>query len=132
VKLLILDEPTNGLDIPSKAQFRKVISKYFTDERSIIVSTHQVKDVENLIDEVIILENGAVVFHNSVDEVSRKLTKTKSIKDGETVLFTDHLPDGEVYLVPSDKGESQIDLEMLFNAVITNPEKIQEVFNSSK
>ncbi|WP_379087436.1 ATP-binding cassette domain-containing protein [Pedobacter sp. UC225_65] len=51
-KLVIMDEPTNGLDIPSKAQFRKIMASALTDDRCIIISTHQVRDLDNLIDTV--------------------------------------------------------------------------------
>ena len=54
-RLLLMDEPTNGLDIPSKSQFRKVVAQYMTEERTLIISTHQVHDVESLLDHILIL-----------------------------------------------------------------------------
>ena len=49
-RLLLMDEPTNGLDIPSKSQFRKVVAQYMTEDRTLIISTHQVHDVESLLE----------------------------------------------------------------------------------
>ncbi len=54
-KVLLMDEPTNGLDIPSKSQFRKVIAQYMSGERTLISSTHQVHDMEQLLDHILIL-----------------------------------------------------------------------------
>ena len=54
-KYLFMDEPTNGLDIPSKAQFRKALMKYTSEDAIILISTHQVRDLENIIDPIIIL-----------------------------------------------------------------------------
>jgi len=65
--LLLMDEPTNGLDIMSKSQFRKLIAGALDDERCILISTHQVKDLENLIDRVIILDDGKILFHEPVE-----------------------------------------------------------------
>ena len=71
-KLLLLDEPTNGLDIPSKSQFRRLVANALTDENTFVVSTHQVRDLENLIDPIIILDNNEVLLNHSVEEISQK------------------------------------------------------------
>ena len=60
-KYYYLDEPTNGLDIPSKAQFRKAVTRYTAEDSTLIISTHQVRDLENIIDPIIILDNQAVL-----------------------------------------------------------------------
>ena len=53
--LLLMDEPTNGLDIPSKATFRRLVASLIDDNQTVIISTHQVRDLESLIDTVLIL-----------------------------------------------------------------------------
>ena len=73
-KILILDEPTNGLDIPSKSQFRRIIASSMDEKRSIVISTHQVRDLASLIDHIIILESGKVVFNQNTLEISSKLS----------------------------------------------------------
>ena len=69
-RLFLLDEPTNGLDIPSKSQFRRVLASALADDRIIIISTHQVRDMENLIDDIIILEDGKIVFNQYTHDIS--------------------------------------------------------------
>jgi ABC-2 type transport system ATP-binding protein len=123
--LLILDEPTNGLDIPSKSQFRRTVASAMTEERTFIISTHQVRDMENLIDPIIILHDGKVVFHSSLDMVSQKYTikfeRTEPVS-GE-VLFNERIPGGWNVMRERfpDEEETQIDLETLFNAVVSKP-----------
>src|SRR5690606_22431284 len=70
VRLLVLDEPTNGLDIPSKSQFRKIMASTIDDNRLVIISTHQVRDLATLIDHVIILDDGKIKFYRSTREIS--------------------------------------------------------------
>ena len=69
-RIVILDEPTNGLDIPSKSQFRKLITEAMLNERMIIISTHQVRDLDNLIDTVIMLDENSVALKASVEEIT--------------------------------------------------------------
>jgi ABC-2 type transport system ATP-binding protein len=72
-KVLLMDEPTNGLDIPSKAQFRKLIASVMNDERIIFISTHQIRDLENMIDKVMIVDNGNLLLHSSIADIAEKL-----------------------------------------------------------
>lgn len=67
-KYLLMDEPTNGLDIPSKSQFRKVVVTGMSDEKTIIISTHQVHDVERLLDHVIVLDQSKVLYDAPLEE----------------------------------------------------------------
>ena len=117
-KLLILDEPTNGLDIPSKALFRKVVAGALTDEQVVFISTHQVRDVENLIDRVLMVNNGKVVLNKSLFDISEKysfISTTKS--DVADVVYQEEVPGGYKAMVPARGEETEVDLEVLFNAV---------------
>lgn len=120
--LLILDEPTNGLDIPSKRQFRQTVASAMTENRTFIISTHQVRDMENLIDPIIILHNGSVIFNDAVASVSDKyvLNLTTSEPDREKTLYTEKVLGGWMVLSErTDESEGQpLDLETLFNVVI--------------
>jgi ABC-2 type transport system ATP-binding protein len=124
--LLILDEPTNGLDIPSKSQFRRTVASAMTENRTFIISTHQVRDMENLIDPIIILHSGRVVFHNSLEAVSEQYTSRleRNEPEGETVVFKEKVPGGWNVMCErsANEEETQIDLETLFNAVVSKPE----------
>lgn len=131
-KYLLMDEPTNGLDIPSKSQFRKVVSSCMTDERTIIVSTHQVKDVENLIDQIAIIGDKKLVFNHSVGEITEKLIFEHS-KSGETpqgVIYSQSVLGGSsiVRSKTAVDQETPLDIEFLFNAVLSEPQKINEIF----
>lgn len=131
-KLLILDEPTNGLDIPSKAIFRKIIASSLNEERCMIISTHQIKDIENLIDEVIILDNGKIVFQQEMFSVAQRLSFAQ-ISNPESVpgvLYTESkLGQFNAILENQNGAESNIDMELLFNAVISNNPKLQDTLN---
>ena len=91
--LLIMDEPTNGLDIPSKGLFRRLIAEAVTDDRLFIISTHQVRDVESLIDPIVIVHEGRVLFNHSIDEISTHLrmthTPTRPASDARGLLHTE-------------------------------------------
>ena len=91
-KVLLMDEPTNGLDIPSKSQFRKIIASVATDERIIVISTHQVRDLESLIDPIIILDNSEVLLNATTEEITEKLCfkNVATVTDHEKVLYSEH------------------------------------------
>ncbi len=120
--LLILDEPTNGLDIPSKRQFRQTVASAMTENRTFIISTHQVRDMENLIDPIIILHDGSVIFNDAVASVSDKyvLNLTTKEPDMATAMYVEKVLGGWMVLNErSDESEGQpLDLETLFNVVI--------------
>lgn len=126
---LLLDEPTNGLDIPSKTLFRQVIAKHATDERTIIISTHQVKDVENLIDPIVILSHNAVLLDAPVQKITEKLFFEYGGEKRDDALYSELLPGGYMNVVANESGEeSQLNIEALFNAVLRNKERIKELF----
>lgn len=131
-KLLILDEPTNGLDIPSKSQFRKVLANAIHEDRSFIISTHQVRDMENLIDPIIILDEGKIVFCQSIEAISQKLmiTKQAEMPNPEMVVYSEPTFGGYTVMKENNSGvETKLNLEILFNAVVGNNQKINKIFN---
>ncbi|SFD19784.1 ABC-2 type transport system ATP-binding protein [Chitinophaga sp. CF118] len=131
-KALIMDEPTNGLDIPSKSQFRKVIAAAVSDEKCIVISTHQVRDLDNLINNIVIIEDHRIIFQQDVAAVTDKLCfKTVSnLEDVGDVLFaSSSLRGHSVITENAGMEQSRIDMEMLFNAVLDQPEKISKIFN---
>ncbi len=130
--VLLLDEPTNDLDIPSKVQFRRLISAAFTDERMIFISTHQIRDLDSLIDSVIIIDKGELLLSASVVEVAKRLlfTRLKEIPadTGDILYSEDSLQGISVVRSNPTQEDSKVNLEHLFNAVIENPQKIKELF----
>ena len=132
-QVLLLDEPTNGLDIPSKSRLRQLLASAVTPERAIIISTHQVRDLDNLIDRVIIVGDGDLLLSASVGHISDKLCfKTVSeIPAGAEVLYAEKSLRGTaVVLKNTDGEESSINLEQLFNGVTDNPELAKHIFNN--
>lgn len=138
---LLLDEPTNGLDIPSKALFRKVILQHSTDANenstdainrvpTIIISTHQVKDVENLIDPIVILDHEEVLLNATFEEISSKLYFDYGSEKSDEALYTEMIPGGYINVIQNKFGmESKVNVEALFNAVRNNKKKIREIFD---
>ncbi|HUX21341.1 MAG TPA: ABC transporter ATP-binding protein [Spirochaetia bacterium] len=131
-RLLLLDEPTNGLDIPSKSQFRRIVASALTDDRTFLISTHQVRDMENLIDPVIIIEDGRIIFNRAIDEVMRKvkISVQKTEPDPEKVLYFEKTLGGYAVVSPGDnEGDTSIDLETLFNVVTTAKDRLETLFD---
>lgn len=126
---VLLDEPTNGLDIPGKAQFRSILSKRVDERSTLIISTHQVKDVENLIDPIVILSNNAVLLDATVQRITEKLYFEYGGTQRDDALYSELMPGGYLNVVPNTTGEeSQINIEALFNAVMRNKKQINELF----
>ena len=119
-KVLLMDEPTNGLDIPSKSQFRKVVAQYMSDDRTLIISTHQVHDVESLLDHILILSPQKLLLDASVAEIQEKYTFEYRTPDQmQDVLYAEPSLQGNAVVAPRKAGspETQVNLELLFNAV---------------
>lgn len=119
--LLILDEPTNGLDIPSKSLFRKILVSSVSEEQLVLISTHQVKDIETVIDTIVVLDEGNIVYNESVFTISQQLQfKTVSgLSDIEKPLYQEKCLGGyRIIMEANQLGETEIDIELLFNAII--------------
>lgn len=126
---LLLDEPTNGLDIPSKSQFRKAMLTGFQEDQIVLISTHQIRDLNQLIESIIVLDKGQVIFNKNVFELEEKLDFAKSLSDTPmpNELYSEGVMGGYIHILPNSSGEaSEVELEVLFNALIQN----NEVFNN--
>ncbi len=131
--ILFADEPTNGLDIPSKSIFRRLMAQSINEERLFIISTHQIKDIEGIIDAVLILNEGRIIFNQSFDKVSEILSfKTVENIDDDNILFSQkQLNTYNVIAKNQDKENTHINLELLFNALISEKANtINNLFNS--
>lgn len=131
--LLLMDEPTNGLDIMAKSQFRKFIASGMSDERTIVISTHQVRDIDNVLDHVVIMNNSRVLLDESIVRVTERLAFVESDSPAlaEEALYKLPSVQGNSLLLPNSEGvETKLNLELLFGAVLANPEKIKDLFHS--
>jgi ABC-2 type transport system ATP-binding protein len=133
--LLILDEPTNGLDIPSKSLFRKILVSSVSEEQLVLISTHQVKDIDTIIDKIVVLDEGKIVFSETVFDISQQwqFKTVVSLYDIESPIYQEKFAGGyRIITAPTTGEETEIDIELLFNAIIndtnltTNPHGIQQ------
>jgi ABC-2 type transport system ATP-binding protein len=130
-RLLLMDEPTNGLDIPSKSQFRKIMAAADHSERCTVISTHQVRDLEAMIDHITVLNDGKIIFQQRIESISEKLDFEKiSEDDNRFVLYSEKIFGGKAAIIPRKESskETQIDLELLFNGIIQKADVINHQF----
>jgi ABC-2 type transport system ATP-binding protein len=130
-KLLLMDEPTNGLDIPSKGQFRRMVASAIDENRCLIISTHQVHDLDSLIDSIIVMEKHKIEFNQPIEEITKKLlfrVVDRNEKD-ESVIYSEDTLRGLYQVCENTTGEeSKLDIELLFNAILTEKNKIVKLF----
>lgn len=127
-RLLLLDEPTNGLDIPSKAVFRRVVTSCMNDERIIIISTHQVRDVEYLLDRVILLKNSKLHYEGATSDITERLSfAVVSTSDvPSNVIYQEPNLAGTAVVYPNPGGEETVlNLELFFNALSVQPDLVE-------
>ena len=127
IPLLLLDEPTNGLDIPSKGEFRRAVARHLSEEQTVIISTHQVRDLEQLIDRIVILERGTIYCNESIADLSERLYFGPISPDEEALaLYTEPSLGGTVGILPLE-GEALSDtfsMELFFNAVVSRGQEL--------
>lgn len=130
--VLIMDEPTNGLDIPSKSQFRKLVTTGMTDDKLMLISTHQVRDISDTLDHVTIIDQSKVLLNTSFADVTKRLA-FRPQREGDQPIFIQPSTFGTMVAVPAEPDEeTNVDLEMLFNATLQNPEAINNLFTTQK
>jgi len=130
-KLLLMDEPTNGLDIPSKGQFRRMVASGVDENRCLIISTHQVHDLDSLIDNIIIMEKHEIVFNQPIEDITKKLLFRVADRNetSENVIYSEDTLHGLFQVCENTTGEdSKLDIELLFNAILSDTKKIKTLF----
>ncbi|WP_329903543.1 ABC transporter ATP-binding protein [Porphyromonas pogonae] len=132
VPVLLMDEPTNGLDIPSKSAFRKLMARYITDEQIVIISTHQVRDLEQLIDRILMMDENSIICNESIGRLSN-LFSFKQTHAGEAMqpLYTESSILGNVGVYENKvEDETPFSMELFFNGMIANREKFLRIINN--
>ena len=128
VKMLLMDEPTNGLDIPSKSIFRRLLAGYVDDSRMVVISTHQVADLESLLDNIVILDGQGVVLNATTADIC-SLLKFGKTEEGDSVIYTERTIAGDVAVSLNETEEdSQLNIELLFNATTASRDAMCEIF----
>ncbi|MDP2037439.1 MAG: ABC transporter ATP-binding protein [Ignavibacteria bacterium] len=132
-KVLLLDEPTNGLDIPAKTVFRKLVAESIDENKIFLISTHQVRDMKHLIDPILILDKGKIIFNQTIQAIEERISLSlqKEIPEGENVVYYESTLGGYAALNVNNNGiENEIDIELLFNAVTANHERVNSLFTA--
>lgn len=125
----LLDEPTNRLDITSRQALKRIISRSMDDESTLLISTHQAHDFENLLDHLIILGKGEILLNRSLDEISNRLLFARTDILPEESIYSEENLSGYFSIIPNEDGEENTpDIELLYKAVLQQPEKIQSMF----
>ena len=131
--LLVMDEPTNGLDIPSKSEFRRLIASNMTDEKTIIISTHQVRDIDSLLDHIVIIDQSSVLLNASNADICRRLLFTElpmSEPTDDALFVQPSVAGNSAILLNEYDEESRLNLELLFNGVLAERDKFAVLFNA--
>lgn len=133
-KVLILDEPTNGLDIPGKSAFRRYIARSMSDDRIIVISTHQVRDVNTIIDHVAIIDDSRLLFNRNVADIQSKLRFSLTSNPeviAKAIYSEPGIGSAAVIMENSgDNDETELNLEMLFSFAHQNPQLLNSLFKS--
>jgi ABC-2 type transport system ATP-binding protein len=132
-RLLLFDEPTNGLDIPSKATFRKLIASSLGEDQTIIMATHQVRDLANLMDRIIIEHRRKILINESVERIGEKLTfglTPEQIAQKDLIYKADSFNPNETVSTNTTGQPGQVDIELLFTAAVAMPIEIAQIFTS--
>lgn len=130
-RILLLDEPTNGLDIPSKSALRRLLAKQITEDRYVIISTHQVRDLEQIIDHVIVTDHNRIVLSKEISEITSHFT-FRNVRATDTPLYTEQTPGGKVGLFTKEVGDEEdaFSTEVFFNALMTHKDQLLDILNN--
>lgn len=132
-QLILMDEPTNGLDIPGKSQFRRLVASEMSDDRTILISTHQVRDIDRCIDHVVIVDDSCVLLDESVAEITGRLrfVENGTAAEAAEALYSQPSVMGYSLVTPNaGSDETELNLETLFNATLANRDRINEIFKT--
>ena len=118
--------------LAAKSQFRKVIASGMTDDKSVIISTHQVRDIDSLLDHVVIIDGTHVLLNESVKDICAKLyfaEQGMNEPTGDALYVQPSVQGNSVILSNVYNEETKLNLEVLFNAMLAEREKMQSIFN---
>ena len=129
--LILLDEPSNGMDIPGKKQLREALLTGFDEQSTVIISTHQVYDLDGLIDTVSILSTGQVLLTETLDRINEQLLFEQGLAVPDAALYSEQSMAGRcAWVIPNtNKTHSHIDLSLLFGLVTGHPQMVQTLFH---
>ncbi len=131
-RLLLMDEPTNGLDLTSKSEFRRFIASHMDTDRIIVISTHQVHDIERLLDHLILIGDGNPIINCPISRLTERLCFFTGMGEerGENTLFSMPALGGyaHISLRGENDEETELNLESLFDMAMKCPSILTEIF----
>ncbi|MDE6558652.1 MAG: ABC transporter ATP-binding protein [Muribaculaceae bacterium] len=132
--VLLMDEPTNGLDIPGKAAFRRLVARYASDDKLFLISTHQVRDLDQLLDRILIMDLNKFLVNENVYDLQQAFSFMRNIPQvpDNAITALPSLGGFDVMLPNDDSDETDINLELLFEATVNHPDKITSILNLRK
>ena len=132
VKVLLLDEPSNGLDIFSKSQLRRIWTRHLPEDTLVVISTHQVRELGAQFDQVMMIDQGKLLFHQSMEMLNTRFCIQRSTEEpGKDAVYYEPIPGGYLALYIAEPGdpETEIDLELLIKAIAEKPEILVHLQN---
>lgn len=127
-RVLLLDEPSNGLDIPSKSILRQLLKSYISKDQLVLISTHQVRDIDDIIDQVVMLDDNKILCSYSIEQIKERLVFAPVTPEmAHLLIYQEYGPVGPVGVFPRKQwgdGESTFSMELFFNAMIKQPKLI--------
>ncbi|MDE5595216.1 MAG: ABC transporter ATP-binding protein [Muribaculaceae bacterium] len=130
--LLLMDEPTNGLDIPGKAAFRRFIASSASDDKIIVISTHQVRDIDRILDHVIIMDEHRLLLNESINAITDRLaflaTADKELI-ARALVAQPGIGGAQIVIENDGSLDTEVNLESLFELATTRRDIINALFN---
>lgn len=130
--LLLMDEPTNGLDIPGKAAFRRFIASSASDDKIIVISTHQVRDIDRILDHVIIMDEHRLLLNESINAITDRLAFLATAdKDliARALVAQPSIGGAQIVIENDGSLDTEVNLESLFELATTRHDIINALFN---
>ncbi|MCG8569380.1 MAG: ABC transporter ATP-binding protein [Spirochaetes bacterium] len=134
-KVILFDEPSNGLDLIAQSEIHKLLIEAMSEERTFIISTHHVKEFENLFDQLMIIDQGKILLNHDLSAIQQQffIELTTTIENQEDILFSQKNPGGyHVLKNITNQQPAQLELDFFFQAVINNPQGINRFLNKKE
>lgn len=129
--IVLLDEPTNGLDIPGKAAFRRLVARLATDDRLFLISTHQVRDLDTILDRVLIMNERRFLLNETIASLQEnfRFISGASEAPADAIYALPSLSGVDYMAANEDASDTDVNLELLFEATLKSGDKIKSFLN---
>lgn len=133
VDLLLLDEPTNGLDIQSKKVLRHIMASCVDENQTVIISTHNIEDVRDLCDSLMVMRKGKIILAKPVEEIEMILRFVQGPDSAPGALYSERRGPAVISVTANGSGTpSQIDYAALYSMLMTDDESILKLLHDNE